>query len=268
MAEGTILEHDLPDAGWYTDPENPRLQRYWAGTEWTQHVRHSDGVALNTQPTFVPNAQPAPTASHRAETEFTTVPEFAPQPSFTTQATMPSFEFSPSLTFSSPTVAESMLSLSASDRIAIEEPEQAAYIPLSTIHHSVGSSSNRWSARSSSPSTAPVWIIAVSPLLALASQFVALTIAPVNLTPIVSMAVGGGILLVLLTAAIMDAVTLRRRDLPSASPAWLFLTPLVFLGVRNFVLRREGFRYAAPLISFVLALVVSAVAGNYLSSIW
>jgi hypothetical protein len=268
MAEGTILEHDLPDAGWYTDPENPRLQRYWAGTEWTHHVRHSDGVALNTQPTFVPNTQPAPTASHRAETDFTALPVFAPQPSFATQATTASLDFSPVLTFSSTAVTQSMLPLSASDRIAIEEPERAAYIPMSTIHHSVGSSSNMWSARSSSPSTAPVWIIAVSPLLALVSQFVALTIAPANITPIVSMAVSGAILLVLLAAAITDAVTLRRRELPSASAAWLLLTPLVLLGVRTFVLRREGFRFAAPLISFVLALVVSAVAGSYLISIW
>jgi uncharacterized membrane protein YhaH (DUF805 family) len=29
-------------AGWYTDPENPTLNRYWNGTEWTEHQSPRD----------------------------------------------------------------------------------------------------------------------------------------------------------------------------------------------------------------------------------
>lgn len=27
-----------PAAGWYPDPSNPSLQRYWSGTAWTEHT--------------------------------------------------------------------------------------------------------------------------------------------------------------------------------------------------------------------------------------
>lgn len=39
----------MPDAGWYTDPTDPRMIRWWDGASWTPHV----------QPT--PEEQPAPT---------------------------------------------------------------------------------------------------------------------------------------------------------------------------------------------------------------
>jgi hypothetical protein len=267
MAEGTILEHDLPDAGWYTDPENPLLQRYWAGDAWTHHVRHSDGVALTTQPTFVPGVQPAPSPSHRSETQFSAIPAFSPHLSFTPQASTAGVDFTPVETFSSPSSFQPMTALSASDSIAIEEQGRGLYVPLSTIHHTSSSSSTPWSSRFSSPSTASVWIIAVSPLLALLSQFVALTIAPAAITSILSLVAACAVLAVLLIAAITDAVILRRRELPSASAAWLLLSPLVFLGVRHFVLRREGFRYVAPLVSFVVLLVLSCIAASYLISV-
>jgi hypothetical protein len=268
MAEGTILEHDLPDAGWYADPENPRLQRYWAGDAWTHHVRHSDGVPVTTQPTFVAEEQVAPSPTNRVETQLSAYPTFSPQTAFPahTSSAVP-LAFSPVLTYSS-SIAQPLATVSARDRIAIEEPERAAYIPMSTIHHSVGANSQMWNARSSSPSTASVWIIAITPLIALISQFVALTIAPAAVTQIVSLAVSAAIVVVVIVAAIMDAVTLRRRELPSASPAWLLLTPLVYLGVRLFVLRREGFRYPAPIVVFVLSLLIGSAAGSYLISIW
>jgi hypothetical protein len=31
--------------GWYQDPENPSLLRYWTGSAWTSHTAHSGELA-------------------------------------------------------------------------------------------------------------------------------------------------------------------------------------------------------------------------------
>ena len=53
-----------PPAGWFPDPYNPRQQRWWDGTGWTEHY----------QPVPVP--QPAP---QQAPAPWTTTPAMAPQ---------------------------------------------------------------------------------------------------------------------------------------------------------------------------------------------
>lgn len=45
MAEADVFEDGLPE-GWYDDPAKPDMQRWWTGTDWTDHVRYSDKVRL------------------------------------------------------------------------------------------------------------------------------------------------------------------------------------------------------------------------------
>jgi len=46
-------------AGWYTDPAQNHLERWWDGTQWTQNVR-----VRQTAPIQVPPPVPARHASH------------------------------------------------------------------------------------------------------------------------------------------------------------------------------------------------------------
>lgn len=46
VAEASVFENDVP-AGWYDDPARPGMQRWWAGSEWTDHVRYADTVRLH-----------------------------------------------------------------------------------------------------------------------------------------------------------------------------------------------------------------------------
>src|SRR5262245_5508316 len=34
--------HEMPVAGWYPDPESPRMARYWDGSRWTDDRRPLD----------------------------------------------------------------------------------------------------------------------------------------------------------------------------------------------------------------------------------
>lgn len=40
MNDAGALKNVIPD-GWYQDPANPAMQRWWAGKEWTEHVRYA-----------------------------------------------------------------------------------------------------------------------------------------------------------------------------------------------------------------------------------
>lgn len=31
---------NIPAAGWYQDPTNPQLMRWWEGTRWSQHTQN------------------------------------------------------------------------------------------------------------------------------------------------------------------------------------------------------------------------------------
>lgn len=53
MAEPDVVNSEAPE-GWYDDPAKPGMQRWWTGTDWTDHVRYSDKVhlyAVAPQPT-------------------------------------------------------------------------------------------------------------------------------------------------------------------------------------------------------------------------
>lgn len=41
---------DTPQAGWYPDPSDPSLQRYWDGTKWTEHTAPAAGAADQSSP--------------------------------------------------------------------------------------------------------------------------------------------------------------------------------------------------------------------------
>ena len=51
---------DLPPANWYPDPEVPGQQRYWDGTQWTEHRAPGAGAEAS-QPTTSAQPTQAPT---------------------------------------------------------------------------------------------------------------------------------------------------------------------------------------------------------------
>lgn len=64
-----MSESTQPRAGWYLDPQQPELQRYWDGTQWTDRTALAPGV---TPPTVeatpqVPQAQQAAPPSTAAD---------------------------------------------------------------------------------------------------------------------------------------------------------------------------------------------------------
>ena len=56
MSEATAFQNAIPD-GWYDDPAAPDMERWWSGTEWTDHVRYSNKVRPQTvEPVAAPLA--------------------------------------------------------------------------------------------------------------------------------------------------------------------------------------------------------------------
>lgn len=47
----------LPPAGWFADPDDSSLERYWSGSEWTEQRRAKPSVASSPSPS--PTAQPS-----------------------------------------------------------------------------------------------------------------------------------------------------------------------------------------------------------------
>ena len=45
VSEANASEQLIPE-GWYDDPASPQMQRWWTGSDWTDHVRYSDTVRL------------------------------------------------------------------------------------------------------------------------------------------------------------------------------------------------------------------------------
>ena len=43
-----------PPPGMYIDPENPRQQRFWNGTAWTDHVAPLEGMPADGAPMYAP----------------------------------------------------------------------------------------------------------------------------------------------------------------------------------------------------------------------
>lgn len=44
----------LPPAGWYQDPDNPQLQRWWDGNGWNEHRRQAPALHAPAQPAGSP----------------------------------------------------------------------------------------------------------------------------------------------------------------------------------------------------------------------
>lgn len=59
MSESNALSKGIPD-GWYEDPANPAMQRWWSGKQWTEHVRYAPGGASAVR---TPLAAVTPSAS-------------------------------------------------------------------------------------------------------------------------------------------------------------------------------------------------------------
>lgn len=56
---------DLPPANWYPDPEVPGQQRYWDGTQWTEHRAPGAGAATSPgSEQATGQAPPGQTAEH------------------------------------------------------------------------------------------------------------------------------------------------------------------------------------------------------------
>jgi hypothetical protein len=41
LSEASAFTSEVPE-GWYADPAKPDMERWWTGTEWTDHVRYTD----------------------------------------------------------------------------------------------------------------------------------------------------------------------------------------------------------------------------------
>ena len=41
MSDAAASHNPIPD-GWYDDPATPNMQRWWDGSNWSEHVRYSD----------------------------------------------------------------------------------------------------------------------------------------------------------------------------------------------------------------------------------
>lgn len=56
-------ENGLPPAGWYGDPQEPGLERWWNGVAWSEHGRAKDAAAhsASVQPTASKSLRVCPT---------------------------------------------------------------------------------------------------------------------------------------------------------------------------------------------------------------
>jgi len=75
-----------PQAGWYIDPEQPALQRYWDGAQWTERTAPAPSAAPPAAPTPPISADPMHTtvseagslAQESSEPHPRTPPSYAP----------------------------------------------------------------------------------------------------------------------------------------------------------------------------------------------
>ena len=55
----------MPDAGWYPDPHNPELMRYWDGSAWTGYTRTPEAASPEPPPFVAPPPSGQPAAVYR-----------------------------------------------------------------------------------------------------------------------------------------------------------------------------------------------------------
>lgn len=106
--------------------------------------------------------------------------------------------------------------------------------------------------------TWPIWLMASVTAAAVGAR-AGFTVLPSTNSPIVTLAVSLGLLVVLVGLAFWDSSVLRSRGLASASPWWiLLLTPLVYLIARGKALKKLGIRANAAGNVYVLTVLVMA----------
>jgi len=74
----------------------------------------------------------------------------------------------------------------------------------------------------------------------------------------ISVAVSGAMFVLMLLCALADRSDLQRRSMPAPSIVWFFVGVVPYFTARWFMLRREGTRYVAPAVTFILLIVASA----------
>ncbi len=292
MSEATMIAHDVPE-GWYADPENPRMQRYWDGSDWSDHVRYSDvasmpRLTIAAEPSFHFDSDVASLADHQAVLAYISRPSVAAPsaveapfvievpalaspayaalsyaaPSFAAPAFEPQQHLAAEPYFVAPSFAAVPQPFAKRDFSAqaafAAEGQGIAYVPLRNYYSPPSGRAESWNPRAFSPSTAAIWLMALSPAVWVALQVVGPLLAPSAAAPALSLAVSAAVFVVLFLCMLADRSVLRGRSMATASIGWFFLGVVPYFTARWLVLRREGTRYVSPIITFVTLLLASA----------
>ena len=311
MSVATRVDYDVPE-GWYSDPQNPRMQRYWGGSDWSDYVRYADAASMpkvkfDTAPDFESESRVASLSDHQAVLAYLTQPHPAAEPAFATPEAVasshefeapiavaapaaldPSFAFdipaaftalatstSP-VAFTAPAVAHTAFAqesyaappMTLTKRDFAAQPAFApafasdgqgiAYVPMRSYYLPPSARAGSWNPRAFSPSNPAIWLLALSPIIWTALQFFTNLLAPAANAPMISVAVSGAMFVLMLICALADRSDLKRRSMAAPSIAWFFGGVVPYFTARWFVLRREGTRYVAPAVTFILLLIASA----------
>lgn len=132
------------------------------------------------------------------------------------------------------------------------------YVPMRSYYLPPSARPGSWNPRAFSPSNPAIWLLAVSPIIWTALQFLNTLLAPAANAPMISVAVSGAMLVLMLVFALADRSDLKRRSMAAPSIAWFFVGVVPYFTARWFMLRREGTRYVAPAVTFILLIIASA----------
>ena len=246
-----------PPAGWYPGATNSAQLRWWDGSTWTEHVQQR---VLAPVPGSVPltrrelRSQVGPLVIGEAADASGPVPVQLPVAKPAPVAETPSSVAAPE-SENPPAAATPDLpvdeTLSAADQLRVA----GGYAPAIVADVDPALRTWKYIPYKRSVQTVPIWVLALSPLWAAALALpVALLLPRDNPLPSAAVALGGGLLVMLLARS--DARQLRERDFdPVASPWWM-LVPLLY-----FILRivRVGSGSVVPLLVYLLSEVLSVV---------
>jgi len=230
MSYGDPSTPALPPPGWYPDPTNGALERWWSGENWTEHVRElpTTLIADSDIPLYASVVAPEP--------EYT--PVVAPPTGYGA---------------SSPTAATGYGAYSPT--------ADGGYTAMGSYSAGAGS---HWQQDVSSPNTVGVWLVATYPLIyaglmvATSTLFSAGTVAYFRLGLASGMAIA-----ITLGAVVSDHAVLRNRGLPAPSRAWILLTGIAYLIARRFALKRSGITHNAPGLIFLASTVLAGAIITY-----
>lgn len=82
---------DLPPANWYPDPEVPGQQRYWDGTQWTEHRAPGAGVSGSGAPAGDQATPASDTTQTPQQPEWSQAPAGASAPQWGQPSQAPSY---------------------------------------------------------------------------------------------------------------------------------------------------------------------------------